>query len=359
MRSHPYANAPEYARWRKAVGTVPPDEIDPVVRMPFSVKPTDKVATAGSCFAQHIARYLSTSGFTYFVTEPGHPLLTPETRRNYNYGTFSARFGNIYTSRQLLQLVQRAYGGFCPRDVMWEEDGKIIDPYRPTIQPDGFSSAAEFMADREQHFAAVRQMFEEADVFVFTMGLTEGWINAVDGAAYPICPGVSGGLFDPAEHLFHNETVDEVISNMQWVVDWLRRVNPLVRVILTVSPVPLAATAMDRHVLVSTTYSKSVLRVAGEALTELPNVAYFPSYEIIAGNFNRGRYYAENLRDVVEDGVRHVMRLFFRHAAPDFGSETIAATNLADPDAGAAFIGKAASYVEVICDEAALDAPAC
>ena len=359
MKSHPYANAPEYARWRRAIGTVAPDEVDPIVRMPFSVKPSDKVATAGSCFAQHIARYLSTSGFTYFVTEPGHPLLTPATRRTFNYGTFTARFGNIYTSRQLLQLVQRAYGGFCPIDDVWEEEGRIIDPYRPTIQPDGFSSMAEFMVDREQHFAAVRQMLEEADVFVFTMGLTEGWINAVDGAAYPVCPGVSGGSFDAAEHLFHNETVDEVVSNMRRFVGLLRQVNPPARVLLTVSPVPLAATALDRHVLVSTTYSKSVLRVAAEALTELPNVAYFPSYEIITGNYSRGRYYAENLRDVVEDGVRHVMRLFFRHAAPEFVTEAIAACSFDARDPGAAFIEKAASYVEVICDEAALDSAAC
>jgi hypothetical protein len=324
--------------------------------MPFSVTPTDKVATAGSCFAQHIARYLSTSGFTYFVTEPGHPLLTPATRRSYNYGTFSARFGNIYTSRQLMQLVQRAYGDFCPTDHAWEEDGRFIDPYRPTIQPNGFSSMAEFMADREQHFAAVRQMLEEADVFVFTMGLTEGWINAIDGAAYPVCPGVSGGVFDATQHLFHNETVNEVTSNTRWFVDRLRRVNPSARIVLTVSPVPLAATAMDRHVLVSTIYSKSVLRVAAEALAEIPNVAYFPSYEIITGNYNRGQYYADNLRDVVEEGVRRVMRLFFRHAAPGSNLESNPASTA---HVGAAFIEKAATYVEVICDEAALDAAAC
>ena len=52
-------------------------------------------------------------------------------------------------------------------------------------------------------------------------------------------------------------------SNKSLVPD-LKRLNPGVRVLLTVSPVPLIATYEPRHVLVSTTYSKSVLRVAAE-----------------------------------------------------------------------------------------------
>ena len=61
--------------------------------------------------------------------------------------------------------------------------------------------------------------------------------------------------------------------------------------ILTVSPVPLVATAAGKHVLVATTYSKSVLRVACEEVCQkAADVMYFPSYEIITGNYNRGSY---------------------------------------------------------------------
>lgn len=31
------------------------------------------------------------------------------------------------------------------------------------------------------------------------------------------------------------------------------------------------------------------------------NVAYFPSYEIITGSYNRGRYYDDGLREVTEE----------------------------------------------------------
>ena len=80
--------------------------------------------------------------------------------------------------------------------------------------------------------------------------------------------------------------------------------NPRVKVILTVSPVPLVATAEEAHVLVATTLSKSVLRVAAEVVSARGrDVAYFPSYEIITGPQARGRYFAEDLRSVTDEGV--------------------------------------------------------
>ena len=96
--------------------------------------------------------------------------------------------------------------------------------------------------------------------------------------------------------------------------------------ILTVSPVPLIATYEKRHVLVSTTYSKSVLRAAAEVATrQFSNCHYFPAYEIITGNYNRGRYFEDDLRSVTAEGVDHVMKLFIKHycAAPAGGDDLI------------------------------------
>lgn len=132
MAIHPYKNLPEHCFWRASIASVLPDEVDPVVRPKFKITHSDNVVTAGSCFAQHIARYLQKSGFTYFVTETAHPLLNPETIAEYNYGVFSARYGNIYTTRQLVQLLRRAYNLYIPEDDIWiRPDGRFIDPFRP------------------------------------------------------------------------------------------------------------------------------------------------------------------------------------------------------------------------------------
>lgn len=315
----PYKSLPATAYWRRAVGGVAPAEIDPVVAPRFRIGPADRMATAGSCFAQHIARYMMQSGYHYYVPEAGHPLLDQDTRQLFNYGTFSARYGNIYTVRQLLQLLERAYGLRQPVDDLWIRARKgggtaHIDPFRPYVQPDGFSSLQEYHADRAQHFAAIRQIVEHSDVFVFTLGLTEAWENADDGTVYAICPGCGEGTHQPGQHRFHNFTVAEVSDDLCAAIDFMRARNPALRILLTVSPVPLIATFTDQHVLAATTYSKAVLRVAAQMARERYDcVDYFPSFEIITAAAARGAYYGPDLREVEEVGVAHAMRCFFRN----------------------------------------------
>lgn len=352
--SHPYRTIPPYQRWSKGVAEPAPADVDPVVSFPFRVTPQDAIVTAGSCFAQHIARYLAKSGYRYMVAERGHPGLHPSVREKNGYGLFSARYGNIYTARQLRQLFERTRGTFVPAEDVWtNRHGRYVDPFRPTVQPGGFHSVEELRADREVHFRALRRRaFANADVFIFTLGLTETWVSRADGAAYPLCPGVEGGEFDAAKHAFVNLSVDEVVADMTASIEYLRGYNPKTRVILTVSPVPLAATALDRHVLVSTTLSKSVLRVAADALAHtIPDVAYFPSFEIITGTYSRGVYFGPDLRSVTEAGVDHVMRLFFRHATTGRKEEPQAPARRTTPT----FVDQMEAINEAICEEALLD----
>lgn len=354
-QQHPYKALPAKAFWKRSVAAPAPNEVDPVGRFNLRIGQDSRVATAGSCFAQHIARHLRRSGFTYYIAEEGHPLLSQAVKDKHHYGTFSARYGNIYTARQLIQLFQRAYGEFLPVEPAWvEEDGRVLDPFRPTVQTGGYVSVAEMEADREQHLRSVRQMFETLDVFVFTLGLTECWVSREDGAAFPLCPGVEGGKFDAEKYAFLNQDVNQVLEDMHAFIAGLRRVNPAAQIILTVSPVPLMATAEpEDHVLSATTYSKSVLRVAAGMLErEYAHVHYFPSYEIITGSYARGAYFAGDLRGVLEDGVGHVMRLFLKHAT---GGEVASAPPVPVAIAEEVVNQTAQALVEVECDESALD----
>lgn len=366
MPEHPYKSGPSYTYWRKAVGSRDMKDVDPVAKFDLKINRNTRVATAGSCFAQHIARHLRMNGFNYYITESGHSVLPEAVRKENNYGLYSARYGNIYTSRQLLQLMERAYHLFQPVEDCWQDGPDVfIDPFRPSAQPGGFISELEMRLDREQHLRCVREMFETLDVFVFTLGLTECWVSRADGAVFPICPGVEGGEFDETRHLFCNETVDDVVSEMSAFLMHLARVNPRAQVILTVSPVPIAATARkDQHVLAASTYSKSVLRVAADMIaSRYPHVHYFPSYEIVTGSFSRGSYYAPDLRSVLEEGVAHVMELFIKHVTVDGDADpvptTVEKTPMAAPSKVRANVpdttALASKLVEVECDEAALD----
>lgn len=345
--NHPYRNIPEAQRWSRAMAGRATMEIDPVTPPSFRIQPDSRIVTAGSCFAQHVARYLRERGHACFETEPAHPLLPTSVAVAFNYGIYSARYGNIYTSRQLLQLWRRAIGVFAPSDDRWDQQGACFDPFRPGIQPDGFSSAREYALDRHQHLAAVRRAFTEMDVFVFTLGLTECWASRDDGAVYPVCPGVVAGRFDADRHVFLNLTVDEVVADLSAFVSEIREINPRMRMILTVSPVPLAATAETRHVLAASTYSKSVLRVAAEQLTSLPDVYYFPAYEIV--NAGGNDCLAPDRRSVLESGVARVMALFFEHLFAEPAVSKVPA--IADD-----FLQSSQLVVDTFCEEQKLDA---
>lgn len=351
MPRSPYSGLPDFCYWRKAVAVPEWDAVDPVVKTKFALSGRDRIATAGSCFAQHIARTLLRSGYNYFVAEQPPADLPADRAAARHYGLFSARYGNIYTARQLVQTFDRAFGSFEPVDGVWERfDGQFIDPFRPQIEPDGFQSVDDLIADRKRHLAAVRELFRTLDIFVFTVGLTESWRARADGAVFPVAPGVVAAGVQEDAYEFVNFTAAEVEADLRSFVGRLRAINPLARVILTVSPVPLVATYERRHVLVSTTYSKSVLRVAaGQLASGYDNVDYFPSYEIITGHFNRGRYFEEDLREIRPEGVNRVMRLFKQHF---FAPATAAPMN---EQFGADFRREIAATAKILCDEELFD----
>jgi GSCFA family len=149
---------------------------------------------------------------------------------------------------------------------------------------------------------------------VFTLGLTEAWRSTADGAAYPALPGRGFGRFDASAYAFENLGVAANVDALGRFITALREINPGVNVILTVSPVPLVATATGAHVLAATTYSKSVLRVAAEDIARaFERVAYFASLEIVMATFNQAAYFESDRRSIAGPGVDHVMRSFFRH----------------------------------------------
>lgn len=301
--SNPYIDILEMQNWKNATQGFNLFNISPAHISSFDMKPDMKIMSLGSCFAQHLTKHLEKLGFKNLYFETGG-------QQDDSYRVFSARYGNIYTARQALQLFRRAFGEASSME-LWIKDGNFYDPYRPNAIPGGFGTVNELLADRENHLKIVRQLFIESDVIVLTLGLTEGWYNKENGAIYPIAPGVMAGEYDTKIHGFFNERVTDVMNELDLLISGISQVNKKVSYILTVSPVPLAATFEKTHVINATSYSKSVLRVAAQEM-ELANtnVHYFPSYEIITSPIAQGRYYENDFRHVRDIGVQRVMTEF-------------------------------------------------
>ena len=320
---NPYSTLPETAFWKTAVATKDPSEIHGLWDPKFNIKPSHKVVTFGSCFAQHIGRALRARGFSWFISELAPKGLSDANQKIFNYDLFSSRTGNIYTSSLLGQWVDWALEEKPVPDEYWVANGRYFDPFRPVIEPNGFESLEEMRASRDYTIAAFGRAIIEAKYFVFTMGLTESWFNKSMGYEYPMCPGTAAGAFDAAEHQFKNQHFDFIRVSLMNAFAKMRAVNSKLQVILTVSPVPLTATNSNRHVLTATMESKSILRaVAGQVRAGNPWIDYFPSYEIISSPVFGGRFFEPNLRSVSKAGVDFVMDNFFADLQAKFAAET-------------------------------------
>ena len=319
--SNPYAQLPERSFWKLAIANRSLFDVSEVWVPRFHIQQEQKVVTFGSCFAQHIGRALRARSFNWHTAEKAPAILSAANAKRFNYDVFSARTGNIYTTSLLLQWARWALGEAKPPEEYWEQDGRIFDPFRPAIEPDGFESLDEMLVSRQAALKAFRRCILDADYFVFTLGLTESWKHATEGHEYPVCPGTVAGKFDETLHVFRNQSFSEVYANLKASMDLISKSNPNIKFVLTVSPVPLTATNTGQHVMVATMSSKSILRaVTAQIQSEREDVDYFPSYELINSPVTKAIFFEPNQRGVTTHGVGFVMGHFFRSLEEKFGA---------------------------------------
>lgn len=312
---NPYLDVDETQIWKKAVATKSPFDITELWTPKFSINERDTFSTYGSCFAQHFSKSLVRKGLTWINAEPAPEIMTPEHCQEYGYNVYSSRTQNIYTPTMLHQWLTMSQNTTLFNDEYWTHEGRFFDPLRPTVEPNGFESLDEAKQSRKATLKSLKQSIKDASVFVFTLGLTERWINSTTQMEYSICPGTAVGEYDERLHVFDNLGFDQIRDSLEQSIAILEQINPQIKILLTVSPVPLIATYQKKHVLVSTIAAKSTLRAAAEVVAQTnEHVDYFPSFEIISAFPFKGMFYEPNARNVNPQGVAFVMKQFYAGA---------------------------------------------
>lgn len=153
---NPYQSLPSRSFWRTAVAEPEMRDIGEVWTPKFGLDPDDPVLTAGSCFARHLGPALRDEGMNWREVELPPPGLTEAERRARHYGAFSFRTGTIYTAATLRQWLTWALTDDPGPDEVWCEGDRFFDPYRPSVEPDGYDSAEATLAARRSTLAAMR-----------------------------------------------------------------------------------------------------------------------------------------------------------------------------------------------------------
>lgn len=239
------------------------------------------VLTMGSCFAQELRNYLAENGMR------SDWLFVPPGLNN----TFAVR-----------SFVEWCVTGAKSSDAYWYDEAAT-------------GGAVKWSPEAEQ--AHYREVFSRIDGLVLTVGLAEVWHDTVTGGVF--WRGVPKSIYDANIHKCRISTVEENVDNLVRIVELVNGARPGLPIIVTLSPVPLRATFEPMSCFAADCISKSTLRVAIDGLMrrKFPNVAYWPSFEIVrwlGGHIPLSMYGEDgNTRHVNRQTVRLILDSFIKH----------------------------------------------
>lgn len=265
----------------------------PLTPHPQQLPHSARVLTIGSCFSDSIGSRLT----------------------EFKVATMANPFGTVFNPISACKLLRAAAG----EDMDWQQH--LVEA-RGRWQ--SYDLHAELGADSPvELLQRIQTLTREAGVFlatadavVLTLGSAFAYRLRETDELINNCHKLPADKFD--KELL---TADDIIAAVAETHAYLRRINPRLRFILTVSPV--------RHLkdtLVLNSASKSMLRVACHYLSELlPDVTYFPAYELLMDDLRDYRFYASDMlhpSDVAENYVwERFTRTYFDAAFGRFKKE--------------------------------------
>jgi hypothetical protein len=281
----------------------------PNVNPKFKFRRDDKFYAMGSCFARGLENALAHHKIAVESAAPEFARLRPAKKE-----VPPLTFINKYNTYSILNELRWALdpGAEFPRE-------SIVQLTKTTWDDPHTAPALEF-ADLEETLKrralmqAVTKRIENCRAVIFTLGLAEVWRDVKADVFINRTPIPFLLETEPDRYEFHLTGFAQNLANLEAIHALLSQYgHPDVRVVVTVSPVPLMNTFSTMNIVVANTWAKSLLRaVAQEWAVAHANVDYFPSYEIVQ-NSDRLAVWERDLRHVRGAGVQHIMELFLRN----------------------------------------------
>ena len=280
----------------------------PTVTPSFQIDPTDTIFAIGSCFARNVEKALEGAGIRVLS-------------REFDLGEIGAsiedgaNFFNKYSIHSVLNEIKWALerDTFPGADIIYETgQDRYVDPQLGMARLD--FPMETILAFRHRYLDAMAAV-AQADVIILTLGYVETWFDRKLDLYLNVIPPTQLIKAEPERFEFRVLSYGDIMQGLEALHALLvkHRTKPL-KMLVTVSPVPLLATFRDMDVLLANAYSKSVQRAAlDEFLLDKTGVDYFPSYEFVTLSnptvaWSRGDY-----RHVSQDVINRIMSNVLTH----------------------------------------------
>lgn len=257
----------------------------------------------GSCFARNIEEHLIYRGANVLSKRVVSPKSEWPARAN--------GFLNKFTTHSMLQELRwLETPPSDPQAHLTETANGWRDLHlTPGLQGSTLERALERRAWlAAEYFPRLRS----ADVVLMTLGLNEVWRDQETDTRLNAAPGPWEVRRRPDRYQLEITDAQDNLDALEEIRERLKRLNPAMKMVVTVSPVPMGTTFSDQDVAVANSLSKSVLRAAAGAFeARHADVDYFPSYEIVTLSPRTFAYGLDCLH-VSDQIVGHVMEQFMQ-----------------------------------------------
>ena len=271
----------------------------------FDIPRSAKIFAMGSCFAREIEVALDAAGFV--VASFDKELMSSATFDGPN-GSGGESFLFRYTPPSMHLEISRLLGEFdLPHDkLLVGSSDSLLDLHYGGMCHRG---NIDVIAERRNKIKAVGSGLRNADVVVLTLGLTEAWFDNNSGFYINSAPDLP--LLRRSQRFeMHSLSFEDCHKYISETIALIKKHNPTVNIVVTVSPVPLQATFTGQDIVIANMRSKSTLRAVAASIVETDNsILYFPSYEMV--NYTaRTRAWKGDLRHVARSMVEHIIGKF-------------------------------------------------
>jgi hypothetical protein len=256
---------------------------------PF-IGPDSTIVAFGSCFASNIGNYLHNLGFDIATARQGRAYVQ----------MIADGLVNVFA---ICQQFEWAWENIAPSAELWH----------------GWKGER-FEYDEEVRLAT-KALFDKADVFILTFGLSEIWYDELTGGTF--WRAIPKGKFDKTRHKFRVATSAETAERLRRIYDLIRKHRPQATIVFTLSPIGLAASFRPVSCISANSVSKAVLRAAIDEVhrsVDDPNFFYFPAYEVVMNGFRTP--FGSDLRHVHDYILKANMKAFEHYFCTTGLSET-------------------------------------
>jgi hypothetical protein len=302
----------QLARWKTVVDRARQQWVMAAGDSRLRIAADEPIFCIGSCFAKNIEARLLELGFN-IQSRPGDPEAGAPP---------AVALPNLYNICSIVNELRWGLSDVAPRpeaSFVADDDGLLFDPHSNRGL---FRGTPAEIGGRRQAVTRTMRRIEGSRVVIMTLGLVEVWFDSQTDLY--LNSSLPRFLLErePGRYCLRVLDYHDLLTGLHEAADLIdRHAAEGVKIVLTVSPVPLAATFTIDDVLVANAYSKSTqLAAARDFARQRSNVHYVASYESVMHSPATASW-EEDRRHPTRDVVDAVVTNFVaNHVGPASGS---------------------------------------